>query len=56
MVADDKRVEKKDRSINEPVQLYVGGGHQPYEIVVNQVKKDEMIGYLATPKVTTAQR
>jgi uncharacterized phage infection (PIP) family protein YhgE len=56
VVADDKRVEKKDRSINEPVQLYVGGGHQPYEIVVNQVKKDEVVGYLATPKVTTAQR
>jgi len=56
IVADDKRVEKKDRSINEPVQLYVGGGHQPYEIVVNQVKKDEVVGYLATPKVTTARR
>ncbi len=56
IVADDKRVEKRDRSINEPVQLYVGGGHQPYEIVVNQVKKDEVVGYLATPKVTTAQR
>jgi chromosome segregation ATPase len=56
VMADDKRVEKKDRSINEPVQLYVGGGHQPYEIVVNQVKKDEVVGYLATPKVTTAQR
>jgi len=56
IVADDKRVDKKDRTINEPVQLYVGGGHQPYEIVVNQVKKDEVVGYLATPKVTTAQR
>jgi len=56
IVADDQRVEKKDRTINEPVQLYVGGGHQPYEIVVNQVKKDEVVGYLATPKVTTAQR
>jgi len=56
IVADDKRVDKKDRTINEPVQLYVGGGHQPYEIVVNQVKKDEVVGYLSTPKVTTAQR
>jgi hypothetical protein len=56
IVADDKRVEKKDKTINEPVQLYVSGGHQPYEIVVNQVKKDEVVGYLATPKVMTAQR
>jgi len=56
IVADDQKVEKKDKTINEPVQLYVGGGHQPYEIVVNQVKKDEVVGYLSTPKVTTAQR
>ncbi len=55
VLADDKRVEKKDRTINEPVQVYVGGNHQPYEIVVNQVKKDAVVGYLSTPKVTLAQ-
>lgn len=51
--ADDKIVEKKDRTINEPVQLYVSGSRQPYEIVINQVKKNEIVGYLATPKVKT---
>jgi hypothetical protein len=51
VLADDKTVEKKDKTVNEPVQLYVSGGHQPYEIVVNQVKKNEVVGYLATPKV-----
>lgn len=51
VLADDRTVEKKDRTINEPVQLYVSGARQPYEIVVNQVKKNEVIGYLATPKV-----
>ncbi|HYL35824.1 MAG TPA: hypothetical protein VEV17_07925 [Bryobacteraceae bacterium] len=54
--ADDKMVEKKDRTINEPVQLYVAGSRQPYEIVVNQVKKNEVVGYLATPKVKTPRR
>jgi hypothetical protein len=49
--ADDKIVEKKDRTLNEPVQLYVAGNRQPYEIVVNQIKNNEVIGYLATPKV-----
>jgi hypothetical protein len=29
---------------------------QPYEIVINQVKKDEVVGYLATPKVKVARR
>lgn len=56
VLADDKRVEKKDRTINEPVQVYVGGSRQPYEIVVNQVKKDDVIGYLSTPKVTLARQ
>ncbi len=54
--ADDKLVEKKDRTINEPVQLYVHNSRQPYEIVVNQVKKDEVIGYIATPKVQLARQ
>lgn len=53
VLADDKTVEKRDRTINEPVQLYVSGSRQPYEIVINQVKKNEVIGYLATPKVKT---
>jgi DNA repair exonuclease SbcCD ATPase subunit len=50
VLADDKTTEKKDRNINEPVQFYVAKARQPYEIVVNQVKKDQIVGYLATPK------
>jgi hypothetical protein len=51
--ADDKTpVEKKDKTANEPVQFYTAkGGHTPYELVINQVTKDQtIIGYLATPK------
>ena len=53
---DDKTVEKRDKTINEPVQFYMAGSRQPYEIVVNQVKKDQVIGYLATPKMKLARR
>lgn len=56
VLADDKRVEKRDRTINEPVQLYVSDSKQPYEIVVNKIGKDEIVGYLATPKVKMARR
>jgi len=56
ILADDKRVEKKDKTINEPVQLYVAGNRQPYELVVNQIDKDKIVGYLATPKVKMARR
>ena len=52
--ADDKTVEKKDRGVNEPLQFYVAkGGKLPYELVVNEVGKDQITGYLATPKDTT---
>ena len=51
LIADDKRVEKKDKNVNEPVQFYVARARQPYEIVVNEVKKGQIVGYLATPKV-----
>lgn len=55
IIADDKRVEKKDRTINEPVQFYVAGARQPYELVVNEVGKDTVIGYLAIPKLLRAE-
>lgn len=53
--ADDKRTEKKDKNINEPIQFYTSKAKIPYEIVVNEVKKDQIVGYLSTPKVTNAR-
>jgi chromosome segregation ATPase len=51
VMADDKLTEKKNKNLNEPVQFYTTkGGHIPYEIVVNQVQKDMIVGYLSTPK------
>jgi hypothetical protein len=55
VLADDKTVEKKDRTINEPVQFYTGKARQPSEIVVNEVRKDTIVGYLAEPKVQVAR-
>jgi hypothetical protein len=51
VVADDKRIEKKDKTVNEPVQFYVVTKSKvPYELVINEVKKDTVIGYLSMPK------
>jgi hypothetical protein len=55
VMADDKLTEKKDKNINEPVQFYTSKARQPYEIVVNQVHKDLIVGYLATPKETNSR-
>jgi len=51
VLADDKRVEKKDKTVNEPVQFFSARARVPYEIVVNEVKRDRIVGYLATPKM-----
>jgi chromosome segregation ATPase len=55
VTADDQKVEKKDRGINEPVQFYTSKAKQPYEIVVNSVRKDTIVGYLSTPKVQSGR-
>lgn len=55
VIADDKKVEKKDRTLNEPIQFYTLSARQPYELVVNNVQKDRIVGYLATPKVKRAR-
>ena len=55
LTADDKRVDKRDRTVNEPLQFLTSKSKQPYEIVVNDVKKDEIAGYLSVPKVLIAR-
>jgi hypothetical protein len=48
--ADDKKIEKKDRGLNEPVQFYTGKDNLLYELVVNSMDKNEVKGYISTPK------
>jgi chromosome segregation ATPase len=56
VLADDKSIEKRDKTAGEPVQFYVKGSAKlaPYEIVVFDVGKNQISGYLATPKETGA--
>jgi len=51
VIADDKTVQKKDKTVNEPVQFLLSKATQPYELVVNDIKKDLISGYVASPKV-----
>ena len=52
--ADDKSIEKKDKGLDEPVQFYTGKTPVLYELVVNQIAKNEVKGYLSTPKGSQA--
>ncbi len=54
VIADDKNIEKKDKTVGEPIQFYVRGARAPYEIVVFDLSKSTAKGYLSTPKSATA--
>jgi len=54
LVVDDIEIEKKDKTLLEPVQFYRKGSRQLNEIVVFNVQKDRITGYLSTPKAGDA--
>jgi DNA repair exonuclease SbcCD ATPase subunit len=50
VTADDKTIEKRDRTVAEPIQFYSGRDHLLFELVVWTVDKSKATGYLSTPK------
>ena len=50
VMADDRTIEKKDRTLGEPLQFYTGRDKMLYEVVVFTAVKNRITGYLATPK------
>ena len=54
LYVDDMRLEKKNKSINEPIYFYASGSKQPLELVVNTVSDKKIAGYLSVPKTAAA--
>ena len=50
VIADDRTIEKKDRTLLEPLQFYTGRDRMLYEVVVFSATKNSISGYLSTPK------
>lgn len=50
LTSEDKRFEKKNRAVNEPIFFYMSGTKLPQELVINKVGKDQIRGYLSIPK------
>jgi len=53
MTAEDRRLEKKNRFMNEPIFFYLSGTKIPEELVVNKVGKDTVSGYVSIPKANS---
>jgi hypothetical protein len=50
LYADDKRIERRDKGMNEPVYFYVQGAPTALELVVNKLGKESITGYVSAPK------
>jgi chromosome segregation ATPase len=50
MTVEDKRFEKKNRALNEPIFFYTSGTRLPEEIVINKAGKNTVSGYISIPK------
>jgi chromosome segregation ATPase len=53
MTVEDKRFEKKNRALNEPVFFYTSGARFPEEMVVNKAGKNTVSGYVSMPKANS---
>jgi chromosome segregation ATPase len=56
VLANDKVIEKKDKTLLEPVQFYMVGTRHLLELVVFEVNKDRVVGYLSVPKEVAARQ
>jgi hypothetical protein len=54
LYVDDMRLEKRNRSVNEPIYFYTRGSRQPLELVINKLGKSKASGYLSVPKSQTS--
>jgi len=50
MIVDDNQLQKKSVNLYEPVWIRVGNQPQPAELVVNQINKNQIQGYISEPK------
>lgn len=50
LYVDDMRLEKKNRSVDEPIYFYTRGTRAPLELVINSIGKNKVSGYISVPK------
>ncbi|MFQ5930213.1 MAG: hypothetical protein ACE5MK_10975 [Acidobacteriota bacterium] len=47
---DDIKMERKKIYVNTPINFYIGSQRIGYELVINEVNKNRIIGYVSLPK------
>lgn len=55
LIVDDVKLTKKHVNLYEPLMFQVSGSPQPLELVVNQIGKDRVHGYVSAPKTMVSR-
>jgi hypothetical protein len=55
MMVDDHKLSQKHVNIDQPVMFYTGDSKQPVELVINNVSKNHIHGYMSTAKYKPAE-
>ena len=55
LMVDDQQLEKKHVDLFEPVMIRLNDRPQPLELVVNEIRKDQIKGYVSEPKYKNSE-
>jgi len=55
LLVDDRVVTKKHLNLYEPTMFVIGYGEQPAQVVINNISKDHIRGYVSEPKYGKAE-
>jgi hypothetical protein len=55
LLVDDYKLSKKHVNIYEPVVFYAGDSKQPVELVINNISKNHIHGYVSAPKYKASE-
>jgi hypothetical protein len=55
LLVDDYKLTKKHVNIYEPVVFYAGDSKQPVELVINNISKNHIHGYVSAPKYKASE-
>ena len=55
LVVDDRDMSQKHVNLYQPVQFYVPDNPKPVEVVINQITKNHIHGYVSAPKYKTSE-
>lgn len=55
LMVDDRNVSQKHVNIYQPVMYYQPGSQQPLEVVINDITKNHIHGYISAPKYSQSE-